>query len=110
MKNKGITLLALIVTVIIMVILASVTIKLITDGEIINKSREATEEYLKAQEQEEWQLAVAGAKNYLTGEINLAELEENLPDWEITEEEDQIVGTSPNGNEFTAKITTGGNL
>ena len=89
MKNKGITLLALIVTVIIMVILASVTINVLTDGGIINKSREGTKAYLKAQEEEQWKLAVAGAKNYLTGKINLEELEESLPDWEITEEEDK---------------------
>ena len=51
--ERGITLLALIVTVIVLIILASVTIGLIVgDNGIINKSQNAADEYEKVSQNE----------------------------------------------------------
>ena len=79
MKNKGITLLALIVTVIIMLILASVSIRIITSGGIIDKTKETVTLYNEATEKEELELAKIAATDYVTGNIDKDALEENLP-------------------------------
>ena len=52
-ENKGITLVALIITIIILLILAAVTIMSITGDGIISKSRQAKTDYEKGKEQEE---------------------------------------------------------
>ena len=56
LKNKrGITLIALVVTIIILLILAGVTINMVLgDGGILNKTKVAAEKYQNAQEQEEY--------------------------------------------------------
>ena len=50
MKNKGITLIALIVTIIIMLILAGVTINLVNNNGTIQKTKEAVNLYNESSE------------------------------------------------------------
>ena len=52
-RNRGITLVALIITIIILLILAAVTIISITGDGIISESRQAKEEYEKSKQEEE---------------------------------------------------------
>jgi Tfp pilus assembly protein PilE len=62
-KNKGVTLIALIITIIVLLILAGVSISLVVgDNGIVNKSQNAASETNKAQIQEEIQLAYSNAK------------------------------------------------
>ena len=62
LKNtKGITLVALIITIIVLLILAMVSIRLIMNGGIIGKSEKATNDYSIAEEKEQIQL---GFKEY----------------------------------------------
>lgn len=54
MKNKGITLIALVITIIVLLILAGITINLtIGNDGILNMARKAKEDYIKAQLKEE---------------------------------------------------------
>ena len=48
-KEKGITLVALMITIIILIILAAVTIFSVTNHNIIGKATTGTEEYAKGQ-------------------------------------------------------------
>ena len=67
MKNKGITLLALIITIIILLILAAVTLNLtIGENGVFTKAKYAKEQYEKAQEKEQKQL------NNLYSEMKIA--------------------------------------
>jgi type II secretory pathway pseudopilin PulG len=52
-KQKGITLIALIVSIIVMLILAGVTIQILTQGEIINRAAKATDDTKSAIENEQ---------------------------------------------------------
>ena len=91
MKNKGITLLALIVTVIIMLILAGVTINLVNNGGAIQKTKEAVNSYNEAAEKEKLELAKFAATDYKTGKVDKDLLEENLSEgWTV---EDDFDGT-----------------
>ena len=53
-KQKGITLVALVVTIIVLIILAGVTLNIVLDNDgIINKAKQAAEEYENAQKAEQ---------------------------------------------------------
>ena len=70
-NNEGITLVALIITVVIMLILAGVAISVIVDGNgLFSKSRQAVGEYENATrtEAEQIQTLMNEINNYLTGE------------------------------------------
>ena len=73
-EAKGITLVALIITVIILLILAGVTISLVIgENGLIAKSKESVEKYKDKAKEEQWQL-----EDFEAGmeEINLAELKD----------------------------------
>lgn len=58
-KDKGITLIALIITIIVLLILAGITISLVIgDNGILNKAQNAGEEYIKASIKEEIELGI----------------------------------------------------
>ena len=83
MSNKksenGITLVALVITIIVLLILAGVTIAMVVgDNGIIKRSNEAKEESKKAEEMEEIQLAVAASKMNTENEIDEIYLESEL--------------------------------
>ena len=52
-EEKGITLVALIITIIVLIILAAVTIKIAFDSNFLKIAAEGAENYAKAQEKEE---------------------------------------------------------
>ena len=80
MKNKGITLIALVITIIILLILASVTIATLTgENGIITKAREAQEKTEKAAIEEQLRLAQLSAKiKTKGGAITIDDLIEEL--------------------------------
>ena len=73
-RNKGITLVALIITIIILLILAIVTIAAISKSNIIEKTKTSKEEYSIGEEKEKVTLAVQEANLEGQGTIN----EENV--------------------------------
>ena len=80
MKNKGITLIALVVTIIVLLILAGVSIKLVlgNDG-IITKARESRENTVVGQEKEQVELAyVSAAVNKLGDSVTDIDLQTEL--------------------------------
>ena len=89
--NKGITLIALIITIIIMLILATVTIKISSQGGLFEYAGKATRETTITQEREQIQEAyVYASSNSLTGEVFAedlqSELENRLNQLDIMEE------------------------
>ena len=77
-SSKGITLIALVITIIVLLILAAVSIATLTgDNGILTKAQTAKEEKTEAEAKEKVQIAVMGSfdKN---GKLNLDELKENL--------------------------------
>ena len=55
--QKGITLIALVITIVVLLILAGVTLKLVFNGGLIDKSQSAVDKYSQAQQNETEQLA-----------------------------------------------------
>ena len=80
MKNKGITLIALVITIIILLILASVTIATLTgENGIITKATEAKEKTEQAAIEEQLRLAQLSAKiKTKGGAITIDDLIEEL--------------------------------
>lgn len=87
-NQKGITLVALIFTIIILLIISVVSIKSIVDWKIFSKTKSAKELYSQAEEEEMVRIAANNAKidgnskiqtNYLTSTLN----EQFGDDWEI---------------------------
>ena len=102
-KQKGITLIALVVTIVVLLILAGVTISLLLDENgIIAKSKDARREYSQAKTNEETDLD--SASNWIDEITNEPEIVEpkNIADWEYTEEDDgTITLTSYKGTDTT---------
>ena len=77
-KNKGITLIALVVTIVVLLILAGVTIATLTgDNGIITRTNQAKEETEKAGAKEKVQVEVAGSFDEY-GKFDMDKLKENL--------------------------------
>ena len=77
-KEKGITLVALVVTIIVLIILAGVTLNIVLDNDgIINKVQQATGEYENAQMEEEGILGQI--ENYLNPPIPDGYVASNVP-------------------------------
>ena len=76
--NKGITLIALVITIIVLLILAGVTIATLTgDNGILTKAQNAKTQNDKATAKEKVDLAIAASLDE-TGKINLGQLKTNL--------------------------------
>ena len=84
--NKGITLIALVITIIVLLILAGVTIATLTgENGILNRASEAKESTIIGTEEEQIKTAYSAAKiNTLGDSVNATQLKEEL---------DKIVGT-----------------
>ena len=79
-RNKGITLIALVITIIVLLILAGVTIATLTGNNgIITRANQAKEETTKAGAKEKVQMEVAGSFDEY-GKFNMDKLKENLKD------------------------------
>ena len=93
--SKGITLIALVITIIVLLILAGVTIATLTgDNGILTKAQEASEKTKQANAEEQVQLAVVGSMG-TDGILNLENLNKEL----------EQIGAYYNGN----PISTAGN-
>lgn len=98
-NTKGITLIALIITIIVLLILAAVTINIAMQGGLIGKAKTAADQMQKQADREELLSAIIGAMDYSTGKVIIGNLIYNLgTDWEYS------------GNDFPytfTKIKTG---
>lgn len=99
--NKGITLIALIITIVVLLILALVSIGTIKDSGIIKHAQDASNDYTVAQEKEKIQLAVTEA--YLAGNGRISE--DNLKSAIESQLGEEITLTGSGNNGYV--ITTG---
>lgn len=116
-QEKGITLVALVVTIIVLLILAGVAINMVLgENGLIQKAKVAQEKYAVAEEKEKIQMAYAA---YLMGNLDgefdaealKAKVKEQAPDAEVTVSEDgkSVTVTYPEtGNSYT--IDSNGNV
>ena len=99
LKNaKGITLIALVITIIVMLILVGVTVNTALKGGLFNKTREAAKETTIAKEKEQLTALMAGEYDASTGKININNIKNQLENMGWTVSENNV--TSPSGNEF----------
>ena len=85
-NNKGITLIALIITIIVMLILVMVTVAFAMNGGLFTKAKKASDDYIVAQEKEKIMTAMATWKGieYSTQEKTFVKcLEDELPEADI---------------------------
>ena len=107
-KNKGITLIALVITVIVLLILAGVSIAMLTgENGILNQAKKAKEETEIASEEEKVKLATSGALLQDNGEsIIQSNLQSELSKYFDTEDFSVSSGTNGEGkNGFIVTIT-----
>ena len=102
-QTKGITLIALIITIIVLLILAGVTITMLTgDNGILKQATNARETNTKAELEEQVKLAVMASKVNNTASINLETLEDEINKINGTtitkSEEDNLPWTVKKGN------------
>ena len=108
LRNNGITLIALIITIIILLILAGVTINMVLgQNGLLNNSREATSKYKDSKEKEELSLILAGY--YMENiESQNKDMESYLNENNATlkEENNDEYTIEYNGYEYTVKKDT----
>ena len=90
-NNKGITLVALVVTIIVLLILAMVSIKIVVDGGLITKASKATDTHTIEAEKEaiglgysEYQMALANKENVTKPTIERATVTPKGEGWNVT--------------------------
>ena len=105
-KQKGITLIALIITIIVMLILVGVTINVALSGGLFEKANSASKQTQKEVDKEMLLSAVVATVDS-QGNYHLDQVQENLPEGEFTYNSTTKVYKSKNGNEFTINETTG---
>ena len=101
-QNKGITLIALIITIIVMMILVAVSVTVALDGGLFGTAKKAASETELKAEEEMLLSAVVGAIG-VDGKVDLSKIQ--LPEGFIGE---NGIYTSPNGNVFT--VTENGEI
>lgn len=107
-KNKGITLIALVVTIIVLLILAGISISMLTgQNGILNRAAEAKEKNDVAQKEEQIKLAVMAALSDGTGTLTIPNLKKELASYGITIAEDATfpVTVGAGGNNYTIAAT-----
>ena len=99
-ENKGITLIALVITIIVLLILAGVTIATLTgDNGILKKAGDAKTQTEQAKEDENLKIAIAGSYG-TDGKLNLKDLKDNL--------ENQGINYDKNNTGFPLEVTVNG--
>ena len=113
-KNKGITLIALVITIIVLLILAGVTIATLTgDNGILTRANDAKEETEEAGAKEKVQMEVAGSYDN-NGNLDMDKLKDNLKtnlgltDSDITDNGDGSITVTVDGYEVT--VDSNGNV
>ena len=90
-EDKGITLVALVVTIIVLIILAGVTLNIVLDNDgIINKTKEGAKEYENAQKEE--QELLGEIEGYIEYAGKTAQIPEGYTKSQITTEDDVAEG------------------
>lgn len=110
-KQKGITLIALIITIIVMLILVGVTVTTAINGGLFEKARIGAKGTQKEVDREKLNMAVAFAYDETTGKIDRTKLQQELGDeWTVTESESgtYLCKNTKTGNKF--KVTAGGEI
>ena len=79
-ENKGITLVALIITIIVLLILATVSISLVINNGILDKAQHGVDKYSEEEELEQIKLAVASAMLKGNGFLTTNNLNSELQD------------------------------
>lgn len=111
-SRKGITLLALVVTIIVLLILAGVGISMLTgNNSVIDKAADAKEKTLESQIKEEIEIAWAAAEakavaKGLTSEEEETEFKNRLKDSTVTRNGTKL-NVTYNGYEATIDTTSG---
>ena len=86
-SEKGITLIALVITIIVLLILAAVSIAMLTgENGILSKASNAKEKHLIAQYEEELNLCIMEMQTDELGTLTMSKLIENLPQYIQTEQ------------------------
>ena len=99
-ESKGITLIALVITIIVLLILAGVTIATLTgDNGILKKAGDAKTQTEQAKEDENLKIAIAGSYG-TDGKLNLKDLKDNL--------ENQGIDYDKNNTGFPLEVTVNG--
>ena len=116
-SQKGITLVALIITIIVLLILAIVSIRLVMNGGIIDKSKSAVDKYSQEEVQEqiklaysEWQMGQYTGETRTAAEFMQAKLNSIYGTGavtNVTETEGVFTVTFADGKEYTYNVTTG---
>ena len=99
-ESKGITLIALVITIIVLLILAGVTIATLTgDNGILKKAGDAKTQTEQAKEDENLKIAIAGSYG-TDGKLNLKDLKDNL--------ENQGINYDKNNTGFPLEVKVNG--
>ena len=99
-ESKGITLIALVITIIVLLILAGVTIATLTgDNGILGKANDAKTQTEQAKEDENLKIAIAGSYG-TDGKLNLKDLKDNL--------ENQGIDYDKNNTGFPLEVIVNG--
>ena len=107
--NKGITLIALIITIVVMLILTGVTLSVtLGDNGLVNKAKTASDEMQKAMDKEELLSMVMGAYDAVTGEINSVALVNKITAKGWTFDETTNLVTNGDGKAIAYVNTTTG--
>lgn len=110
--SKGITLIALVITIVILLILATITISALTgENGLITRTKEAREKVLYNTAYEELKLKILEVQSEKMGEITLADivkkLEEDTENQYIVNTTSKFAKLSNQGNIITADIENG---
>jgi len=103
--QKGITLIALIITIIVMLILVGVSVTVALDGGLFNTAQQAAGQTTRAKEKELLQSVAIGALG-TGGKVDFTKLDANLPDG-ITRTNGELVYKTESGNEFLIRENGG---
>ena len=114
-SNKGITLIALVITIIVLLILAGVSIAMLTgENGVLTKATEAKDQTEIAQEKEEIQMAYAASKankvDQVADPVTASELQgelDKLNSLGTADDSDGLKVTYPNGHVYTIDQETG---
>ena len=105
MKEKGVTLVALVVTIVVLLILAGVSIAMLSgDNGLITQTKNASEEWKIAQDKEQLELAKQTEIAKGAGNINVDDYFQRLEDEGIVNDKDTDIIDNGDG---TYDVTTG---
>ena len=109
-ESKGITLIALVITIIVLLILAGVTIATLTgDNGILTKAGDAKTQTEQAKEDENLKIAIAGSYG-TDGKLNLKDLKDNLENQKISYTDSDKFPLEVTVNGEKKKIDANGNV